>query len=362
MWASGEITPYADDLNYEEAPINDEHWHQEWWDFERNLKTETRFFNRQGNDLLTRIFEGIADLRTRAGENLIVDVGPETAFTHFYRAREFQDDEALEAAMMRPDRLLGPPPPKIAASGRMNALGVAVFYGATEPEVAISEVRPAVGSQVLVGCFTVARSLRLLNLSRLSEVARHGSLFDSVFSSFLERAQFLQSFTQQMSRPVMPSHKDLEYLPTQAVADFLASMDNPVIDGILFPSVQSGYAGQNVALFHKSSRVDEIDLPEGTTVEAGTWQMYNEGPEREYKVVETVPVISDNEVEDNGLVTPGLDPWELDDHDWQPSGTRPISLRINIADLQVRIVKQTSYDTENHSVRRMTLVDREPPF
>jgi hypothetical protein len=139
-------------------------------------------------------------------------------------------------------------------------------------------------------------------------------------------------------------------------------MDDPVIDGILFPSVQSGYAGQNVALFHKASLVDEIDLPEGTTLKADTWQMYNEGPEREYKVVETVPDISDDETEEHEPETSILDLWQIDEHDLQPSGNRPISLRIDIDDLQVRLVKQTSYDTENHSVLRMRFVDREPPF
>ena len=32
MWASGEMTPYSDDLNYEESPIDDKHCHQQWWE------------------------------------------------------------------------------------------------------------------------------------------------------------------------------------------------------------------------------------------------------------------------------------------------------------------------------------------
>lgn len=95
---------------------------------------------------------------------------------------------------------------------------------------------------------------------------------------------------------------------------------------------------------------------------ADTWQIYNEGPELEYKVVETVPDISYDEVEANEDATSGIDPWELDEYDFQPSGTRPFTLSIDIADLQVRIIQQTNYDTENHSVRRMRIVSREPPF
>jgi len=119
-------------------------------------------------------------------------------------------------------------------------------------------------------------------------------------------------------------------------------MENPTVDSILFSSVQSGYAGQNVAMFHKASRVGEIDLPDGTALKADTWQMYNEGPEREYNVIESVPDKSDDDGQEDAAETSGLDFWDLDEFDWQPSNTRSISLNIDTADLQVRIIKQTS--------------------
>lgn len=347
-WTSGEITPFADDLNYEEAPIDDQKWHQEWDEFERTLKTETRFFNKKGDDLLRRIFEGIENLKTRQCEDLIEDAGPGTQFTHLFRAREFQDETALMEAMKRPDRLLGPPPPQYSSSGRMNAQGVAVFYGATEQQVAISEVRPAVGSQVLVGRFDIIRPLKLLNLSQLSGISRSGSLFDPVFSAFLERAKFLQSFAQQMTRTVLPTHEALDYLPTQAVADFLASSDTPPLDGIIFPSVQSGYVGKNVVLFHKASRVLELDIPDGTSIEAETWQMYNEGPERQYSVTETVP----KPVEEVEKAEKALDPWEIDDWPIQGGEVRDPSLLMITAELEVRIIERICYQTEDHKVDR----------
>jgi hypothetical protein len=40
--------------------------------------------------------------------------------------------------MKRPDEEIGPPPPSLAVAGRMNAAGIAVFYGATDPSVALS--------------------------------------------------------------------------------------------------------------------------------------------------------------------------------------------------------------------------------
>lgn len=347
-WASGQVTPFADDQNYEEAPIDDQKWHLEWDEFERTLKTETRFFNKKGDDLLCRIFDGIESLKTRQGEDLIEDAGPGTKFAHLFRAREFQDETGLMEAMKRPDRLLGPPPSQYSSSGRMNAQGVAVFYGATEQQVAISEVRPAVGSQVLVGRFDIIRPLKLLNLSQLSGISRSGSLFDPVFSAFLERAKFLQSFSQQMTRTVLPSHEALDYLPTQAVADYLASSDAPPLDGIIFPSVQSGYAGKNVVLFHKASRVLDLDIPDGTELDAETWQMYNEGPQRQFSVTEIVPkpIADDEEVET------AVDPWVIDDLLTQGAKAREPSLQMIVTELEVRIVERICYRTEDHKVDR----------
>ena len=350
MWASGETTPYADDLHYEEAPIDDAHWHMEWRAFEHTLKTETRYFNRDGDDLLSRIFEGIDKLRTPDGKSLIVEAGPDTSLSHFHRARSFEDDASLKDAMMHPETRIGPPPANVSTSGRMNAQGVAVFYGATEPQVAIAEIRPAVGSQVLLGRFDLVRPLRLLDLSRLNDVARSGSLFDSVFSTFLERAKFLQSFTQQMTRPVMPSHVALDYLPTQAVADFLASMESPALDGILYPSVQSGQAGLNVVLFHKASRVAELGISEGAELEAETWQMYEEGPQREYRVIEWLP----EETSDDGpQVAPDNMTADHNDVDWPSTTERAISLRISRDALQVRIIQQTTFVTDDNDVDHM---------
>jgi hypothetical protein len=52
----------------------------------------------------------------------------------------------------------------------MSAAGVSVFYGATDRDVALVEVRPPVGSKVLIGCFEVIRPLRLLDLPALNEL------------------------------------------------------------------------------------------------------------------------------------------------------------------------------------------------
>ena len=66
----------------------------------------------------------------------------------------------------------------------------------------------------------------------------------------------------------MPDDEPFDYLPTQAIVDFLSALPEPTIDGLIYPSVQSGEKGKNVVLFHKASRVQEVPVTPGTKIEA----------------------------------------------------------------------------------------------
>jgi hypothetical protein len=202
-----------------------------------------------------------------------MNAGPATALSSIYRARVFQSDEKLEEALCWPDSQLGSPPSRLAEAGRMNANGISVFYGANEPRVAIAEVRPPVGSQVAVARFDIIRPLRLLDLTALSAVSEGGSIFDPALAGRLERAMFLRSLSQRMTQPVMPDDEAFDYLPTQVIADFLATENEPAIDGIVFPSVQAAGNALNISLFHKAARVEELTIPAGTEIQASTGHM-----------------------------------------------------------------------------------------
>ena len=74
----------------------------------------------------------------------------------------------------------------------MNAKGVPVFYGAVDSEIAIAEVRPPVGSHVVVGVFEVVRPLRLLDIEKLILIDGDGSLFDPATYNRRNRRDFLK--------------------------------------------------------------------------------------------------------------------------------------------------------------------------
>jgi len=170
----------------------------------------------------------------------------------------------------------------------MNPRNISVFYGATHPKIALSELRPSVGSTVVMGEFEVLRPLKLLNLKRLQKVFTTGSIFDPDYTVKLGKTHFLKSLVTIMTRPTNPNNSDAEYLPTQLIADYLANANTATIDGILYPSSQTKKSGMNVVLFRSASKVEEIEIPEGTEIRTRMWEDYEDGSERSYSVVEWV--------------------------------------------------------------------------
>lgn len=358
--AMGEETEFCSESYYEERGPSDHMWQKEWSDFGRSLKTEARFFSRSAAAHLASIFSGIDKISTTDGRPLVIDAGPQTALTAVFRARVFQSDEKLVEALCRPDRHLGSPPAVLAVAGRMNARGISVFYGANDPGVAIAEVRPPIGSQVAVARFDIVRPLRLLDLTALSAVTEHGSVFDPGWTARLERATFLRSLSQRITKPVMPDDEAFEYLPTQAIADFLATENEPVLDGIVFPSAQAAGDGLNVVLFHKAAHVEAMEIPEGTEIEASTGHTSEDGWEVDYWVSERVPPKKPPKDDENQWPDPAAfvsGAWHARDAD-----LRDATLRIDLESTKVHVVRSVQFQCGAHDVRRHRWERRDTKF
>jgi hypothetical protein len=321
----------------------------DWRSFENSLKIEARFFSRTATNHLTSIFEGIDELQTRGGRPLVVDAGPKTDFHTLYRARIFQSDDKLEAALDRPDIHLGPPLAPWAAAGRMNARGISVFYGANNQRTAIAELRPPVGSLVAVAQFEIIKKLRLLDLTALGDVPVTASIADFGLAGRKETAVFLRSLSERIMRPAMPDGEPFEYLATQAIADFLATEASVSIDGIIFPSMQVAGDTLNVVLFHKAARVAAMKFPEGTEISASTGRWAEDGWVDDYEVVEKVSPLHKNEqagYSGFGAIAEAMPP------DPQDSSWREASLRIVPESMKVHRIKQVEFATDKFVVKR----------
>jgi hypothetical protein len=334
-------TEFGDDTYYMRRTLNDDSWQLGWLRFENDLKTEARFFSQSGFKQLSSIFGGIDKISNRSGAKPVIDCGPGTSLNTIYRARLFTDFDEMAKALARPDKRMGPPPSRLATDGRMNAKGIAVFYGATEPQVTIAEVRPPVGSRVVVARYEIIRPLRLLDLTALAGVEEHGSVFDPTYAERLGRAQFLGSLSDRISRPIMPSDEAFDYLPTQAIADFLANENDPILDGIVFKSTQSPGSGRNVVLFRKASRVEELSLPEDKQIEVYTPYTGEEPDEIIYKVRETFVPIEEQKGQANSDLVSYID-----------GDKRDPSLRIDLKSLVVHEIMPRYHDTFPARVER----------
>lgn len=347
--AMGGESEFDSDSHYEECTADTSELHEGWQRFRTSLKTEARLFNRAAEAILDSIFDGLEAHATRDRKNVIVDAGPGKQISALYRARAFQSDEKLEQALKRPDRELGPPPPVAASAGRMNSRGISVFYGATSAAVALAETRPPVGSRVLVGRFGIIRPLRLLDVEALRSIYVAGSIFNPEHLERLKKARFLASLSHQITQPVMPDDETFEYLVTQAIADYLATKSVPPVDGIIYPSVQNGRSKKNVVLFHKSARVGDLDIPEGTEIKAHLYEHSDEGVTPDYWVFESVPPIKE-EKNDNDDFFP------LSTHFYKQAShycdVREPALRVDTASLRVHHVERVTFKTYDFKVNR----------
>ena len=261
---------YDTEAMYEPRIPDDSQFQVTWKAFREQVQTRARFFGPEAEEMLHFIFGDLANLTAFDGSPVIREIGPGAEQVSVWRVRVAQSIEERNRILESPSAELGPPPPESAMAGRMNPDGIPVFYGATELETCASEVRPPVGSFVVVGRFDLLKKVRILDLDALSLVYPKVSVFDPGYAERAGRAAFLGHLRNEIGRPVMPRDETLEYVATQVVAEYLAHKASPGLDGIIFRSAQTGGEGHNLVLFNHARAVEPYILPTGTTTEVST--------------------------------------------------------------------------------------------
>lgn len=129
-----------------------------------------------------------------------------------------------------------------ASEGRVNPKGIPCLYLATDKETAMSEVRPWPHSRISVGEFKTVRELRLIDCSTHPSGAV--AFYEGEPDEQKKAAVVWADIDRAFSRPVAPSDKALDDVPTQILAEFFK---NNEFDGVCYKSSLAG--GLNVALF-----------------------------------------------------------------------------------------------------------------
>ena len=263
----GALNPYGCDAFYEERAPDTDVFVNTWDKFRNDIQSRARFFNEHAKEALNEIFGDLYEHKTIDVGSVLREIGPGDSAGFFWRARSASSEEDLEVILKSPASEIGPPPSESALSGRMNPAGIPVFYGALDKSTCISETRPSVGSYVVLGKFELLRKVKLLDLDALGKIYVDVSHFDSEYSIRRARAAFLTHLVGEMSRPIMPQDEDAEYIATQTVAEYLANVVSPRLDGIVFRSSQTGAVGRNVVLFNHACGVERDAIPKGAEVE-----------------------------------------------------------------------------------------------
>lgn len=227
---------YSDDFTYKRTHHLTEELDVKWEEIKTSLQSEARFFNARVKVFFDQIFSGLESHITHDGSNAITYIDSNTSL---FRARVFDSLDKVENALKYPENEFGPPPHQYATSGRMNAQGIPVFYGAMSSDIAIAEVRPAVGSYVVVAQFKPVRPLRILDISALDKlIPSTDSLFDPATTEKLAISSFLKRLSYKLTIPISGARTDSEYLITQAVSEYLSVSEVNALDGIKFKSTQ----------------------------------------------------------------------------------------------------------------------------
>ncbi|MBY5774919.1 RES domain-containing protein [Rhizobium leguminosarum] len=258
----GEDAFYREDASYVRSHSAFGGHSRLWDEFCRSIVYGQRFFNDVAKRLLGEIFDGIHLQRTGSSLNPVFEIQPGGTNSSVFRARATDDVEARRAIAADIPAQLGPPPARRRRSGRMNPSGITAFYGAFDMDTCVAELRPSVGSVVVGAQFDVVAPLWVLDTTRFSGPFKEPNLFSKDHMKRTAQWRFMQRFMQEIAQPISPTDEHLDYIPTQAVAEYLLhhhefhlSGKRHRIEAIIFRSAQHPQ-GKNIVILGDACAIE----------------------------------------------------------------------------------------------------------
>lgn len=240
---------FSDDGDLEQNIYEDK-----WEQFIAGIRHSHRFFNPNAKSFLDSVF---SMLSAEGGELKLEVVRTIGKGQMLFRARTAQTFDAAKKIEDSPHTELGPTPKDKASSQRMTPNGISALYCALERETCLSEIRSITGDNVVSGAMTPTTQLVLLDLTKLELVEPPKLTFlDAGYRDSLHLKTFLRSLVKKMSKP-KSRNDDLSYLSSQVVFEYLRLQFGKQVDGLVFPSVQTGEVGTNVVLFPEACVISE---------------------------------------------------------------------------------------------------------
>jgi hypothetical protein len=240
---------YSDDGDLELNIYEDK-----WEKFVDSIRHTHRFFNPNAAGFLDSVFSMLTGADLKLKPDVVRGItqgsccsGP-GPHRHLMRPRRLRGASHFE---------LGPIPKDKASSQRMTPNGISALYCALERATCLSEIRSITGDNVISGALTPTTQLKLLDLTKLELVEPPElTIFNDGYRDSLHLKTFIKSLVKKMSKP-KGRNEDLSYLSTQVVFEYLRLKFCKEVDGLVFPSVQTGEVGTNVVLFPEASVISK---------------------------------------------------------------------------------------------------------
>jgi RES domain len=246
------------DVEAQQRADDEEYWYEnrftyQWKDFCEKVQYERRFFRTK--ELLDKLFGKPSEYQ----EGEINPVYLLNAPQRIFRARILDGNFTEEVLKNQPARELGAPPRERAAAGRMNVEYIPAFYGAFSEETAVAEMRPGIGERVAIGEFALQKDVKVFDFTVFSRAPHEEPSNDYPHT----RYGFIKQMEHEISRRVLPYEKQLQYISTQIVAEYLKQyfgceaviysssvVRGPAADrrNIVFLPRAEGFVGENMAV------------------------------------------------------------------------------------------------------------------
>lgn len=229
-------------------------YEDKWEKFIAGIRHTHRFFNPNAEGFLDSVFSMLTGVDKKLKPDVVRTINRGELL---YRARTAQTFDVAKKIMGSPNTELGPTPKEKASSQRMTPNGISALYCALERETCLSEIRSITGDNVVSGAMTPTTQLKLLDLTKLEMVEPPKlTIFNDGCRDSVHLKTFIKSLVKKMSKPKGRSD-DLIYLSTQVVFEYLRLKFCKQVDGLVFPSVQTGEVGTNVVLFPEASLISK---------------------------------------------------------------------------------------------------------
>ncbi|WEV72717.1 RES family NAD+ phosphorylase [Bifidobacterium sp. ESL0790] len=194
---------------------------------------------------------------------LVEDIPDADSNDLFYRGRITNSKTGFKKEEMG-----APPKNLLAAAGRVNPSGIRELYLCHDRETVPYEVRATVPDYVSVGTFRCEKKRRVLNLSKIDQIVPDFTNLHALRLLAVNKP-LLHDFAQEVAKPVSSNpNAELDYLPTQYIAEFVKSLNDTQtqqIDGVCFESTMYP-SHMNYCFFDpddwKCSEVETIQVKE----------------------------------------------------------------------------------------------------